>query len=314
MANKAIFLAGPTAVGKTELALRLAQRFPLEIISVDSALIYRGLNIGSAKPTLAEMAQVPHHLIDILSPLENYSVAEFLQDCNQAISEINQRGKLPLLVGGTMMYYNALVNGISQLPAANPELRAQLSDELVRYGNAVLHQRLLELDPISAAKIEINDTQRLQRALEVCLLTGKPMSLVQQETKQAGLVNCQSLPLAIVPQDREIIHQRINSRFIKMLENGFIQEVQSLQHKYPQLTGDHNSMRSVGYRQVWQYLAGEFDLNELTLQGQAATRQLAKRQITWLRSMPLIKIDDEALDLDRIEQQLIKQVDRFIAE
>ncbi|HCY38592.1 MAG TPA: tRNA (adenosine(37)-N6)-dimethylallyltransferase MiaA [Neisseriales bacterium] len=312
MQNKAIFLMGPTAVGKTELALRLGVDYPIEIISVDSALIYRDLNIGSAKPTAEEMARVPHHLIDILSPLDNYSVADFLRACNQEIIAINQRGNLPILVGGTMMYYNALINGISQLPEADLSLREQLTLEFRQVGNLAMHQRLVELDPICAAKIEANDIQRVQRALEVCILTGKPMSLAQQEHKLPGLTNCNYLPLAIIPTNRELLHQRINLRFEQMLQQGFINEVVQLQLKYPNLSAEHNSMRCVGYRQVWDYLAVTIDLTQLREQGMAATRQLAKRQITWLRSMDVIAIDDPALELANLEQQIKAQLKNFI--
>ncbi len=312
MQNKAIFLMGPTAVGKTELALRLSSSCPIEIISVDSALIYRDLDIGSAKPNSAELSIVPHHLINIISPLENYSVMEFLNASNQKIVEINQRGNLPILVGGTMMYYNALINGISQLPVANVELRAQLNADFELFGNLAMHQRLINLDPICAAKIEVNDVQRVQRALEVCTLTGKPMSVAQQEHKLAGLSNCDYLPLAIVPSNRELLQHRINSRFEQMLKFGFVEEVVQLKLKYPELTAEHNSMRSVGYRQVWDYLAGEIDKTTMLEQGKAATRQLAKRQITWLRSMNVIALDDAKLDIDNLESKLKLQLGNFI--
>ena len=313
MENKAIFLMGPTAVGKTELALHLSSSYPIEIISVDSALIYQDLNIGSAKPSSDELNRVPHHLINIISPLANYSVAEFLHTCNQQIVAINQRGNLPILVGGTMMYYNALINGISQLPVANPELRAKLSAEFVQLGNLAMHQRLARLDPICATKIEPNDVQRVQRALEVCILTGKAMSIAQQEHKLPGLSNCNYLSLAIVPDNRELLHRRINTRFENMLEQGFVEEVIQLKIKYPELSANHNSMRSVGYRQVWDYLAGEIDKSTMIEQGQAATRQLAKRQVTWLRSMDVIALDDKELELDNLEQEIKLQVANFIS-
>ena len=314
MENKVLFLAGPTAVGKTDLAIRLAKSFPLEVISVDSALIYRELNIGSANPTVAEMEAVPHHLIDILSPLENYSVADFIRDCNQKINEIHRRGNIPILVGGTMMYYNALLNGLSELPETDLILREQLGNEFALHGNALMHQRLISFDPISAAKIAINDTQRIQRALEVCILSGKAMSQLQRDNHKPGLIDCNYLPLAIVPNSRNILHERINLRFVKMLKSGFIEEVEQLKLHYPNLTGEHNSMRSVGYRQVWQYLAGELSYNELIEQGQAATRQLAKRQITWLRSLPMNKVDDVELNLTNLETNLFDLIAKFIAK
>ncbi|RTL09926.1 MAG: tRNA (adenosine(37)-N6)-dimethylallyltransferase MiaA [Neisseriaceae bacterium] len=309
--KQAIFLMGPTASGKTALALSLAKIYPVEIISVDSALIYRDLNIGSAKPTLTELAAVPHHLIDILSPLQNYSVADFLTDCNRAINEISSRGKLPVLVGGTMMYFNALINGISKLPEADYELRAKLELEFNKLGNQVMHERLASLDPASAAKIEVNDTQRIERALEVCYLTGKPMSQVQTESRLAGLIDCDYLPLAIVPSNRALLHQRINLRFEQMLTDGFIEEVRQLQLNYPELTAKHNSMRMVGYSQVWDFLAGNLTEFEMLEQGKAATRQLAKRQITWLRSMECVAIDDSELDEGSLLAQTLRLIDSW---
>lgn len=310
--KQAIFLMGPTASGKTALALSLAKIFPIEIISVDSALIYRDLNIGSAKPTPGELAAVPHYLIDILSPLQNYSVADFLSDCNCAIGEICSRGKLPVLVGGTMMYFNALMNGISKLPEADYRLRAKLELEFNKFGNQIMHERLIALDPVSAAKIEVNDTQRIERALEVCYLTGKPMSQVQTESKLAGIVDCDYLPLAIVPSNRALLHQRINQRFDKMLADGFIEEVRQLKLSYPELTARHNSMRMVGYSQAWNFLAGNLTELEMTEQGKAATRQLAKRQITWLRSMECVAIDDPELDANNLLAQAIELIKQWI--
>ncbi len=310
--KQAIFLMGPTASGKTALALSLAKIFPIEVISVDSALIYRDLNIGSAKPTDEELAAVPHHLIDILSPLQNYSVADFLSDCNRAIGEICSRGKLPVLVGGTMMYFNALMNGISKLPEADYELRAKLELEFNKFGNQIMHERLIALDPVSAAKIEVNDTQRIERALEVCYLTGKPMSQVQTESKLAGIVDCDYLPLAIVPSNRALLHQRINQRFDKMLADGFIEEVRQIKLSYPELTARYNSMRMVGYSQAWNFLAGNLTELEMTEQGKAATRQLAKRQITWLRSMECVAIDDPELDANNLLAQAIELIKQWI--
>ncbi len=314
MENKAIFLCGPTAVGKTDLAIDLAQYYPIEIISVDSALIYRDLNIGSAKPSLSELNLVPHHLIDIISPLESYSVMEFLRDCNRLIVEINQRGNIPVLVGGTMMYFNALINGISQLPEASPDLRSQLNHEMETLGNEVLHQRLMSLDPITATRIAVNDSQRLQRALEICLLTGKPMSVAVKDNHLPGLINCNYLPLAIIPSNRELLHQRINLRFEKMLLSGFLHEVEQLKSKYPTLTSNHNSMRCVGYRQVLEYLENKIDYSMMVDTGQAATRQLAKRQITWLRSMKVIAIDDNELLKENLMQQTLLNIKNFTSK
>lgn len=312
MQNKAIFLCGPTAVGKTALGLQLAQYFPIEIISVDSALIYQDLNIGSAKPSCDELSLVPHHLINILSPLENYSVMEFLRDCNKLVVEITARGRTPVLLGGTMMYYNALINGISQLPEADSSLRAKLDTEFSQFGNQYMHDKLRILDAVSANKIEINDIQRVQRALEVCILTGKPMSVAQQEYKLPGLISCEYLPMAILPDDRSILHERINLRFDLMMQNGFIDEVQILQQKYPKLTREHNSMRCVGYRQVWDYLDGTIDFATMLDTGKAATRQLAKRQMTWIRGMKWEIISDINLNMQALEQKMLKKVNAFL--
>lgn len=314
MENKLIILAGPTASGKTALALKLAEIYPLEIISVDSALIYRDLDIGSAKPTTEELTSVPHHLINIRSPLENYSVAEFLTDCEGAINQILQRGKLPILVGGTMMYYNALLNGVSTLPAADPLLRQQLEQSFIKHGNNYMHEWLTRLDPVSANRIEVNDTQRLERALEVCLTSGIPLSQLQVQNKSCGLAErYTTLPLAIMPTNRALLHERINQRFDNMLKQGIIDEVIQLQQKYPQLTAGHNSMRAVGYRQVWQYLDGEFAADELCARGSAATRQLAKRQLTWLRSLNMEYIDDPQLELICLLDQIKYKIEQFIS-
>lgn len=309
--NRAIFLCGPTASGKTALGLELAEHLPIEIISVDSALIYQHLDIGSAKPSKDELQQVPHHLIDIITPLQTYSVMEFLKDCNQKISEINARGKIPLLLGGTMMYYNALIKGISVLPEADMSLRHQLDLDFAKFGNLHMHQRLVTLDPISAAKISPQDKQRIQRALEVCILTGKSMSDAQKDSHLDGLVACDYLPLAIVPENRALLHERINQRFAKMLAAGFIDEVKFLRELYPELTANHNSMRCVGYRQVWDYLDNRLTYDEMLSAGQSATRQLAKRQITWLRSMEVIPLDDEGLRQEKLKEKIIKLVDEF---
>lgn len=313
MANKrAILLMGPTAAGKTAIALSLANHLPIEIISVDSALIYRGLDIGSAKPSLSELSQVPHHLIDILSPLENYSVADFLKGCNQCISDICGRGKLPVLTGGTMMYFNALINGISELPEANPEIRQQLEIDFDKNGNLFMHQRLMALDPVSAAKINPNDRQRIERALEVYYICGKPMSIMQKEKWIPGLLDCEYLSLGIMPTNRELLHQRINQRFDLMLKTGLIDEVTNLRLRYPELTDKHNSMRTVGYSQVWSYLEGIIDYEGLRMEGMAATRQLAKRQLTWLRSLPLQVIDDPQLNQDILLQKALDLISSWI--
>ena len=303
---------GPTATGKTDLALKLASIYPVEIISVDSALIYKDMDIGSAKPSISELSRVPHHLINIMTPLETYSIANFIKDSVALIDEVISRGAIPVLVGGTMMYYNGLINGISSLPTANASIR----DELLIKGEAIgfekLHQELMEVDNIAAGKIMPNDRQRIIRALEVFYLTGVPISRLQQENKVHLASNIDFLPLAIVPENREILHTRINSRFDKMLANGFIEEVTNLQTKYPELTINHTSMRSVGYYQVWQYLNGDISYTELIETGKAATRQLAKRQITWLRGMSTINIDNGDLSLECLIKELSDKISSFL--
>lgn len=300
---------GPTATGKTDLALRLADTHSIEIISVDSALIYTDMDIGSAKPSISELTNTPHHLINIMSPLESYSVATFIKDSVKLIHEISLRGNLPVLVGGTMMYYNALLNGISKLPEADPEIRNQLYIEGVSSGWDKLYEQLQSVDIAAASKIMPADRQRIIRALEVYRITGKPISVLQQEGKICLSKDIDFLKLAILPSNREILHARINNRFEKMLINGFIDEVKHLQQKYPDLNIDHASQRSVGYYQVWQYLANQISYEELVEAGKAATRQLAKRQITWLRSMDIINLDSLGdLNPENLFQQLMLQI------
>lgn len=312
MNNLAILLMGPTATGKTQLALKLADHYPIEIISVDSALVYRDMNIGTAKPSVLELSQVTHHLINILSPLESYSVANFVRDSTNLIKAVNQRGKLPVLVGGTMMYYNGLLNGISHLPESDAKIRDELSQRGLKDGFNVLHDELSRVDNVAALKIAPSDKQRLIRALEVFYLTGKPISYLQQHNKVIPDNEINFLNLAILPTNREILHSRINARFNKMLVDGFIDEVQYLQLKYSDLTIDDTSMRCVGYYQVWQYLAGQLSYQQLLDSGMAATRQLAKRQITWLRNMEIINLDiNQDLKLDSMFEQLLCQISRF---
>ena len=281
---------GPTASGKTLLALKLAEIYPIEIISVDSALIYTDMDIGTAKPTATELSQVPHHLINIINPLESYSVADFVKDSTAIANDILKRGKIPLFVGGTMMYFNALINGISELPVSNPEVRAQIEERIVRDGIESLYAELKLIDLASSQKIMSTDTQRIIRALEVYKLTNTPMSQLQQELKPQIKHDLNFLSFRILPDNREILHSRINQRFVQMLENGFIDEVFHIRNKYPNLTINHTAMRCVGYKQVWQYLENEINYTELVEKGQAATRQLAKRQLTWLRNMDYSKI------------------------
>jgi tRNA dimethylallyltransferase len=281
VAGKAYALLGPTASGKSSLALALAERAPLEIVSMDSAQVYRGLDIGTAKPSAAERSAVPHHLIDVIDPDRSYSTGRWRADAIRAIGETLARGKVPLIVGGTMLYYRALVGGLDALPQADAEVRAAINAEARERGWPALHAELERIDPRSARRIPAGDTQRIQRALEVWRLTGKPLSSLQ------GLARA-TLPFALkafalVPPDREALNQRIAERFDAMLAGGLVDEVRRLRSRY-RLTPGMPSMRAVGYRQVWQYLEGEISEAELRSEAVAATRQLAKRQLTWLRS------------------------------
>lgn len=296
-------LAGPTAAGKTAVALDLAAHADIEIISVDSALVYRGLDIGSAKPTVAERAQVPHHLIDILEPTEAYSAAQFVADATRLAGEIRARGRVPLLVGGTMLYFKALREGIDALPPADPELRQALDAQAAREGWPALHAELARADPATAARLAPGDSQRIQRALEVLRLTGRPLSSWQQGPRPADSAAWPLLSLE--PQSREWLHQRIATRFAAMLEQGLLDEVRALRRRgdlHPGLP----SMRCVGYRQAWQAL-DEGRLDTLVERGVAATRQLAKRQLTWLRGMQRVSIACDALDaLQQARRQLLE--------
>ena len=279
---KAFAVLGPTAGGKTGLALRLAQHFPLEIISLDSALVYRGMDIGTAKPTAEELASVPHHLIDIISPLQSYSAAEFAADCLRLCGEISARGRMPLIVGGTMMYFHALVNGLNDLPQADAGVRAQLQAQKAEQGLEGLYRRLCEVDAATAARLKPGDSQRIERALEVFLLTGRPLS-DHLAVQTAYRVPLRLHTLVLFPQRRELLHEAIARRFRLMLEQGFLEEIGRLKAEYPSLTAEHNSMRCVGYRQAWDYLDGACAYDAFVDAGIAATRQLAKRQLTWLR-------------------------------
>ena len=301
---KVVAIMGPTASGKTAAALALAQHVPCEIISVDSALIYRQMDIGSAKPSAAELAAVPHHLIDIIDPAEAYSVAQFQAAVIELVQQIKGRGKLPVLVGGTMMYFNALMHGLGDLPPADLAIRAKLDAEIAANGIASLHARLQQLDPITAQRLPPGDTQRIQRALEVIELTGKPLStLFAEQTTVKPVLDIHAFSLE--PSERSVLHQRIAQRFDTMLQQGFLDEVRALRAR-----GDLNlsmpSMRCVGYRQAWEYLDGEYDAAEMRERGIIATRQLAKRQLTWLRSMP------DRVVLDCLSVQVSAQVLRQI--
>lgn len=287
----AIFLMGPTASGKTGVAVELAQTLPVEIISVDSALVYRDMNIGTAKPDTATLLRAPHHLIDIIDPTDAYSAAAFRNDALQRMAEITARGKIPLLVGGTMLYFKALREGLSQLPVADPLVRAELDAVIAQYGIGYLHRQLAAVDAETAARLSPNDTQRIQRAMEIYRLTGTAMSeLFKQQTENAALPY-QITSIALIPSDRSALHQRIAMRFEQMLAEGLLDELRTLRDKY-ELNPELPAMRCVGYRQSWQYQEGEISLIELRDTGIVATRQLAKRQLTWLRSMPVdIQID-----------------------
>ena len=276
----AIFLMGPTASGKTDLAIQLRQHLPIEVISVDSALIYRGMDIGTAKPSKAELALAPHRLIDICDPAESYSAANFRTDALREMQEISAQGKIPLLVGGTMLYYKALLEGLSPLPSADEKVRSEIEAKAALIGWGGLHQELSKIDPISAQRINPNDSQRINRALEVFYLTGK--TLTELTAQKGEALPYDILQFAIAPEQREVLHLRIEQRFHKMIELGFQQEVEKL-YRRSDLNENLPSIRCVGYRQMWEYLRGDYDHDEMVFRGICATRQLAKRQITWLR-------------------------------
>jgi len=291
----AIFLMGPTASGKTALAVGLVERFPLEIISVDSALVYRDMDIGTAKPDAATLARAPHHLLDIRDPTETYSAAAFCDDARRLMADIAARGRVPLLVGGTMLYFRALLQGLDDLPRADVALRKELEAQAAARGWPALHVELAAVDPATAARLAPNDSQRIGRALEIFRLTGTPMSALLDRVQSE--LPYRVLQLALIPSDRAVLHQRIAARFDAMLAEGLLDEVETLRRCYA-LNADLPSMRAVGYRQAWAYLDGEIDLKGLREQGIAATRQLAKRQLTWLRSWPdVVELDCLADDL-----------------
>ncbi|MBA2351496.1 MAG: tRNA (adenosine(37)-N6)-dimethylallyltransferase MiaA [Burkholderiales bacterium] len=303
-----LMLMGPTASGKTAVALVLAKRFPVEIISVDSAMVYRGMDIGTAKPDAQTLADVPHHLIDIIAPDERYSAAQFCTDARRLIAGIRARGNIPLLAGGTMLYFKALRLGLADLPSADTLLREQIEHQAAAHGWPALHARLAGVDPVSAARIDRNDAQRIQRALEIVHLTGKPLAAAWQREARPDYnagdcadidPPCREIAVALAPDDRSELHRRIAGRFDSMLSLGLIDELRGLRARYP-LNPEMPSMRCVGYRQGWQYLNGEYDYATLREKGIAATRQLAKRQLTWLRSTPFDRcFDCLAPDLER---------------
>ena len=282
-----IVLTGPTGAGKTEWALELAQSAPVEIVSVDSALVYRGLDIGTAKPSRELRSRTPHHLIDICEPTETYSAGRFVEDALHAIRDIHARRRVPLLVGGTMLYLRALLHGLAALPQAAPELRAQLDERAARLGWPALHAELADFDPVAAARIAPTDSQRIQRALEVLLSTGRPISQLHQDTV-GHLADWPLRYFVLAPRDRPLLHERLARRFADMMAAGFLEEVRSLRTRAG-LTGTHPSIRAVGYRQLWAHLDGQYGLEEAMRRAVTATRQLAKRQLTWMRSEPLAK-------------------------
>ena len=296
----AILLMGPTASGKTGVAVKIVEHLPCEIISVDSALVYRHMNIGTAKPDAALLAQAPHHLIDIIEPTERYSAAQFRADALRLMGEIIARGNVPLLTGGTMLYFKALQHGLSDLPQADPQTRAELDAQALALGWPAMHEQLAGIDPITAQRLEPTDSQRIQRALEIYRLTGIPMSHLLGRQNVAAFPY-HAIAIALQPSDRAILHQRIAQRFDAMLANGLIEEVQWLRTHY-ELSLSLPSMRCVGYRQAWQYLDGEYDLTTLRETGIAATRQLAKRQLTWLRSTQGVQ------EFDCLAENLAQQV------
>ena len=300
----AIALMGPTASGKTRLALALAAAFPIEVVSVDSAQIYREMDVGTAKPSASERERVPHHLIDVIDPTESYSAARFRADALRLMKEITARGRIPLLAGGTMLYFKALREGLSELPESDAGVRARIDAEAAVCGWPAMHAELAKIDASTAMRLEPNDAQRIQRALEIYRVTGKPMSQLLGRTRSA--LPFRLLELALVPSDRGELHRRIEFRFDAMLEHGLVEELRALRERYALRPG-LPSMRCVGYRQVWQHVEGEFGRDELRDRGIFATRQLAKRQLTWLRAMKTVRsfdclaedLDAEALDYVR---------------
>lgn len=315
--SPAIFLMGPTASGKTDLAMSLCDVLPCEIISVDSALVYKGMDIGTAKPSVQERMQYPHHLVDIIDPRESYSAARFRFDALSIMEDITRRGKVPLLVGGTMLYFRALMEGLSVLPEADPLVREKIENDAMHFGWAYVHRQLQEVDPVSAERIHPNDPQRLQRALEVYRLCGMSMTQLREEERlNKQPFPYQTLQIAIAPDDRSILHKRIARRFSYMLEHNFETEVRTLYGR-GDLDPSMPSIRAVGYRQMWAYLDGEYDYATMQEKGIAATRQLAKRQFTWLRSwqdVNWIYTDsrDEFVSRDVLLERLTQQTLHFV--
>ncbi len=303
---KTLLLLGPTASGKSAVAMALAERFPIEIVSVDSAQVYRMLDIGTAKPSAQERARVPHHLIDIVEPEDSYSAARFAEDARRLIDDIRLRGRIPLLVGGTMLYAKALREGLHDLPAANAEVRADLDRRAAEQGWPAMHAWLARFDPDTAARLAPGDSQRIQRAIEVFVLSGQPLSRWIAQARSSVTPPLDTVRIALEPSDRSVLHTRIETRFRSMLAAGLVDEVKCLRRSRPGLTADLPAMRSVGYRQVWAWLDHPGPLEALAAAGVAATRQLAKRQLTWLRS------DSERHVIDCLASDCADQVARIV--
>lgn len=306
MQRKAVLLMGPTASGKTDLAIRLCERFPCDVISVDSALVYRGMDIGTAKPDAATLEHTPHRLIDFLDPEQSYSAGEFVRDACREMDAIFEAGRIPLLVGGTMMYFRALTQGIARLPRADVATRAAIDAAAEARGWPALHAELEQVDPAAAARIKPNDRQRIQRALEVYRVSGRPLSDWQKESAPAR-DDIEFLKIGLNIEPRSVLHERCARRLDAMIEAGFVAEVRQLQQR-PGLTADHPSMRAVGYRQFWQFLDGDYNLDEARDRALFATRQLAKRQITWLRS------ETDVFLVDPLEPGAIDAISGFLAQ
>ena len=308
--NPVICLAGPTASGKTDFAIQLREKFPLEIISVDSALVYRGMDIGTAKPDAETLKRAPHRLINIRDPEDNYSAGDFVRDAATEMDDIHGSGRIPFLVGGTMMYFRSLTEGIAKLPEADPEIRANLDTEAAAIGWPAMHRKLAEIDPVTAARVNPNDSQRIQRALEVFQISGRAMSDWQTAGK-AQQPDHSYLKIALIPGSRAMLHERIGARLKMMFELGFVEEVEALRQR-PGLDSRSSSMRAVGYRQIWSHLDGEYDLPAAQDKALATTRQLAKRQLTWLRSDRQLNCFDplEGQAIDAILAFLDKHLDR----
>lgn len=305
----AILLAGPTAVGKSAVALRLCEGLGgrAEIVSVDSVQIYRGMDIGSAKPDKATQARVPHHLLDLLDPSQSYSAARFAADAQTAVAAIRTRGHVPVLVGGTMLYFRALLHGLSPLPAADATVRARLEAQSRQFGWPALHKRLTQEDPTTAARLHPNDAQRIQRALEILELTGKAPSQLQEQARSIADIGPWR-GYALLPPDRSALHARIEVRFRRMMQAGFLQEVSRL-HDKNGLHAELPAMRAVGYRQLWAYLEGDYGVDEAVQRGIAATRQYAKRQLTWLRrDSAFVQVTATEPNIDTLVSTLLKAV------